>query len=191
MPLLEWDDELVVRPRRVLVAGVSGAGKTTLATAVGRSWGLPRIELDALHHGAGWQPRAEFAGEVATFAGRAEWVTEWQYTSKLGDMLHSRADCVLWLDHPRSLVMRQVLRRTVRRRVLREQLWNGNVEPPLWTILTDPEHVVRWSWRTHGGPGERVRALLDERGADVTVVRLRGRRQVVGWAGRNLPNGPG
>lgn len=112
--------------------------------------------------------------------------TEWQYTAKLGDILHSRADCVLWLDHPRGLVMRQVVGRTLARRIQRRQLWNGNVEPPLWTVFTDPEHVVRWAWRTQGGPGERVAALLEQRGHDVVVVRLRGRRQVARWASRNL-----
>ncbi|GIE98727.1 hypothetical protein [Paractinoplanes rishiriensis] len=112
--------------------------------------------------------------------------TEWQYTAKLGDILHSRADCVLWLDHPRGLVMRQVVGRSLARRIQRRQLWNGNVEPSLWTVFTDPEHVVRWAWRTQGGPGERVAALLEQRGHDVVVVRLRGRRQVARWASRNL-----
>jgi adenylate kinase family enzyme len=41
--------------RRVLVAGISGSGKTTLARRIAELRGLPRYELDALHHGAGWQ----------------------------------------------------------------------------------------------------------------------------------------
>jgi hypothetical protein len=101
-------------------------------------------------------------------------------------ILQDKADLVVWLDHPRRLVMRQVVTRTVVRRIRRERLWNGNVEPPLRTVFTDAEHVVRWAWRTQGRPGERVAVLLERRGQEVAVVRLRGRRQVNQWVRRNL-----
>ena len=35
----------------------------------------------------------------------------------------------------RPMVLRQVTTRTLRRRLRREVLWNGNVEPPLRTIF--------------------------------------------------------
>jgi hypothetical protein len=60
------------------------------------------------------------------------------------------------------------------------------VEAPLRSVFTDPDHVIRWAWRTQGGPGERVAALLERRGAEVAVVRLRGRRQVNRWARLHL-----
>ena len=31
----------------------------------------------------------------------------------------------------------RVVRCTIRRSIRREVLWNGNVEPPLWSLLTD------------------------------------------------------
>jgi adenylate kinase family enzyme len=186
MPLLTCRDPLPWQPSRVLVAGTSGAGKTHLATLIGQAWQLPRVELDALHHGEDWTPRQTFADEVKTFAAQPRWVTEWQYTAKLGNILHDTADLVVWLDHPRHLVMRQVIIRTLLRRLRREILWNGNVEPPLRTVFTDSEHVIRWAWRTQGGPGQRVASLLKQRRQDVMVVRLRGRRQVNEWAQRFL-----
>ncbi|MEV0457582.1 AAA family ATPase [Catellatospora methionotrophica] len=184
MPLLSVDDLLPWTPRRVLVTGPSGAGKTTLSTAIAKALGLPRVELDALHHGPGWVPRVSFAEEVAAFVAQPRWVTEWQYTDKLGQLLSGRADTVIWLDHPRALVMWQVTRRTLRRRWRRELLWNGNIEPALHTLFTDPEHVIRWAWRTHAKPGRRVAALLEQRGDQVAVVRLRGRAQVGRWLRR-------
>jgi adenylate kinase family enzyme len=190
VPLLSWRDPLPWSPSRVLVAGTSGAGKTSLAMLIAHAWQLPRVELDALHHGENWTPRPTFVDEVERFAAQPRWVTEWQYTAKLGELLHNRADLVVWLDHPRHLVMRQVVVRTVIRRIRREILWNGNVEPPLRTVLTDSDHVIRWAWRTQGGPGERVALLLQQRGNEVAVVRLRGRRQVHQWVRRQL-SGPG
>ena len=63
------------------------------------------------------------------------------------DLLADRADLLVWLDLPRVRVMRQVIRRTLRRRARRQPLWNGNLEPALWTVLRDPDHIVRWAWR--------------------------------------------
>jgi hypothetical protein len=59
-------------------------------------------------------------------------------------------------------------------------LWNGNVEPPLWTILTDPEHIVRWAWTTHDKTAARVAALLQKR-PDLVVVRLISRSDIERW----------
>ena len=66
---------------RVLVAGASGAGKTTLAAALAQRWGLTHHEIDALHHGPNWTPRPTFEHEVHAFAAADGWVTEWQYTA--------------------------------------------------------------------------------------------------------------
>jgi len=160
MPLLGPDDPLPCRPSRVLVAGGSGAGKTTLATRIGDLLQLPHVEIDALFHGPGWVPRPAFEADVRQFTARPAWVTEWQY-GPVRPLLAERADLLVWLDFPRSTVLRQVVRRTLRRRLLRERLWNGNVEPPLRTFFTDPEHIVRWAWNTHGRSADRVVVLAD------------------------------
>ena len=179
MPLLGPDDALPTAARRVLVGGSSGAGKTTLATAVAAALGLPHVELDALFHGPGWSPRPSFRSDVERLAAADHWVTEWQYDA-VRDLLASRADLLVWLDLPRAVVVRQVARRTVLRRLQRRELWNGNREAALRTFLTDPQHVVRWAWTTYAHTEPRVRALLDRR-PDLPVVRLRSRREVDRW----------
>ena len=184
MPLLGPADPLPYRPRRLLVAGTSGSGKTTLAGTVARVLGVPRVELDALHHGPAWTPRPQFADDVARLVQREDWVTEWQYTA-VRELLLDRADCLVWLDLPRRLVIGRVVRRTLRRRLRREVLWNGNVEPPLRTFLTSPDHIVRWAWRTHAGTAERIAAARLRR-PDLPVVRLTGTGAVAAWVGGPL-----
>ena len=174
-----WVDPLPVRPRRILVTGTSGAGKTTVAAALSARLGVPHTEIDGLHHGPGWVPRPAFAADVAALAAREEWVTEWQYAA-VRPLLLARADLLVWLDLPRAVVMRQVAVRTVRRRVRRVELWNGNREPPLRSFLTDRDHIVRWAWRTHPQTAARVAEVLAAGGPPV-VVRLRSRREVRGW----------
>ena len=179
MPLLPYDAALPSRPQRVLVGGGSGSGKTTLAAAVGAALGIPHVEIDALHHGPGWEKRPTFEAEVEAFTAEPSWVTEWQY-STVRPLLAERADLVVWLDLSRARVMRQVTTRTMRRWVRREELWNGNREPGPWRILTDPEYVVRWAWNTHHLAQERVEALLAAE-PDRPVVRLRSHAEAAAW----------
>ncbi len=179
MPLLGFADPLDGRPSRVLVAGTSGSGKTTIAAEVAALLGIPHVEIDALYHGRDWRPRPSFESDVRRFSAQPAWVTEWQY-AQVRRLLAERADLVVWLDLPRRTVMRQVIRRTVRRRLRRESLWNGNVEPPLWTILYDDEHIVRWAWTTHRKTASRVQELA-ARCPDLPVVRLRSHREARIW----------
>ncbi|MDG4825822.1 AAA family ATPase [Asanoa sp. WMMD1127] len=178
-PLLTAADPLPTRPHRVLVAGTSGSGKTTVARQTATTLGAPHIEIDSLFHGPGWTPRPTFEADVERFAAQPEWVTEWQY-SAVRARLAARADLLIWLDLPRGVVMRQLTRRTFVRRFRRQELWNGNVESPLWTVFTDRDHILRWAWRTHHANSARVLHLAQDR-PDLPVVRLRDRDEARAW----------
>ena len=182
-------DDVVVAlghvPVRIAVAGVSGAGKTTLADRIADRLGLPRTELDSLYHGPDWTPRETFVDDVRAVLDRPAWVVEWQYR-QVRAMILDRAELLVWLDLPTPVVMRQLTRRTLRRRVRHEELWNGNQEPPLRTILTDDEHIVRWGWSTRNTL-RGLDARLAKEAPHLVVVRLRSRAQVEDWFQR-LPH---
>ncbi|WP_415974248.1 AAA family ATPase [Rhodococcus sp. 077-4] len=165
------------RPARIVVAGTAGSGKTTLAERVGLVLDIEHIEIDSLFHGPKWTPRPTFESDVDEFLVRPAWITEWQYVR---DRLADRADLVLWLDLPRRAVMRQVTIRTVRRRFGRHELWNGNIEPPLYRIFFDRDHIIRWAWRTYRLTTERVQRLSDRR-PELTIVRFRSLAEVDRW----------
>ena len=178
--MLTSTDPLPHRPRRVLVAGVAGSGKTTLAARIARITGGAHTEIDGLYHGAGWMPRPQFLADVETFTALDSWTTEWQYTAAR-PMLAERADLLVWLDVPFATVaLPRVIRRTLHRRVFRQQLWNGNVEPPLRTIVTDPEHIVRWAVSTRGKYAGQVPAVELDR-PELVIVRLHSPRDVERW----------
>ncbi len=177
--MLTATEALPQRPCRIAVAGTSGAGKTTLAARVGELLGIPHVEIDALFHGPSWTPRETFRAEVEAFSAEPRWVTEWQYGAAR-ELLAERADLLVWLDLSRATVMRRVVRRTVLRRLRRQVLWNGNRESPLRTIFTDPEHIVRWAWRTHHLSAARVDAVRQQR-PDLIIVRLSDARDVHQW----------
>jgi adenylate kinase family enzyme len=178
--MLRFDDPLPRRPKRVLVAGVSGAGKTTLAMRIAQVVDAPHTEIDALFHGPGWVPRAAFADDVRAMVSKESWTTEWQYASAR-HVLAEHADLLVWLDLPfMTVTFPRVVRRTLRRRLRREALWNGNVEPPLRTFFTDREHIVRWSVATRKKYQARV-PLLETAYPDLAIVRLRTTREVEAW----------
>lgn len=178
--MLRSDDPLPQRPRRVLIAGVSGSGKTTLAGRLAEVTGIPHTEIDSLFHGPDWTPRPEFMADVRALALLPQWVTEWQYDGAR-PLLAERADLLVWLDLPFATVtLPRVVRRTVRRSRRREELWNGNVEPPLRTILRDRDHIIRWAVKTRGVHHTRVPDLEKAR-PDLAIVRLRTTAQVERW----------
>lgn len=176
---LGWCDPLPHRPRRVIVAGCSGSGKSTACRAISALLGLPYTELDGLFHGSGWIPRPEFLDDVTALAGGPSWVAEWQY-DQVRPLLLSRADTFVWLDLPRWRVISALTWRTMIRRLRRVELWNGNIEPQLWTFFTDPEHILRWAWSSYQPSRQRGRAVLAAENGPV-VVRLRSRREVRDW----------
>ena len=177
--MLTCRDPLPHRPRRVLVAGVSGTGKTTLAARLAPLLGVEHTEIDGLFHGPGWVPRPEFDADVRALAEQPGWVTEWQYAAAR-DLLADHADLLVWLDLPFRVTLTRVVRRTVGRRLRGEELWHGNVEPPLHRFLHDREHVVRWAISTRRTYAELVpRAAAARPG--LVVCRLRARREVEEW----------
>ncbi|MCW2542459.1 MAG: family ATPase [Frankiales bacterium] len=165
--------------RRILVAGTSGSGKTTTAQRLSERLGLPHTEIDALFHGPDWVPRPSFAADVDAFSREPAWVTEWQYSS-MRPLLLDRADTLVWLHFRRTTVMWRLIRRTIRRRVRRIELWNGNLEPPLRMFFIDRDHVVRWGWRTHS---DRIRLVRESVAAkpELHVVEVRNQRQLDRW----------
>lgn len=161
---------------RVAIAGVSGSGKTTLATRLSSVAGIPHTELDALHWGPDWTTRPSFMDDVREFVARDRWITEWQYRAARATVIE-RATLVVWLDMPFGTTLARVVRRTVRRRVRNEELWNGNREPGIRHAVLQPEGMIRWAISTRGKYRALVAAARSER-PELPVLRLRTQHDV-------------
>lgn len=163
---------------RVSVVGNSGSGKSTLARTLATALGVPCVELDALFHQPGWAelPREEFRGQVDAATTGPGWVVDGNY-SAVRDLVWQRADTVVWVDPPRRTVMRQIIWRTLRRAVLRTELWNGNRER--WTNLfsRDPnQSIIAWSWQRDDVYRRRyATAATDPAWQHLRFIRVRSR----------------
>jgi adenylate kinase family enzyme len=166
----------VQRVQRVSVVGNSGSGKTTLARELARALASSHLELDSVFHQPGWQPleQAVFRQRVSAFTAGECWVVDGNY-SAVQDIVWRRADCVVWLDLPRHLVMRRVIWRTLRRMATRAELWNGNREPLRNLFRFDPqESIIAWAWTSHRVYQRRYGAAqADPANAHLTFIRLR------------------
>jgi adenylate kinase family enzyme len=167
--------------QRIAVVGNSGSGKSTLAAALARGMAAPHLELDSVFHQPGWKPLplAEFRARVGEFAAGDSWVVDGNY-SPVQDLVWQRADTVVWLDLSRLRVMRRLVGRTLRRLVMRAELWNGNRESWASVLRADPNSsIIAWAWTQHNACRQRyARAAADPANARLTFVRLQTPGQV-------------
>jgi adenylate kinase family enzyme len=162
-------------PRRIVVYGVTGSGKTTLAARLARELDLSHIELDSLFHGPNWTPTPvdEFLAKVtaALAAAPRGWVVEGNYSAVRPRIL-PLADTAIWLDLPWVVSYRRMFRRTFRRMFRGEELWNGNKETPR-NLLMSWDSLLWWGIHHHRRSRERIGSTLRdvEHNATVEVVR--------------------
>lgn len=162
---------------RVAVIGGSCSGKTTVARELSRRLDVPHIELDALHHDAGWnEAPAELLQQrvrAAIASAPDGWVVDGNYYGKLGSLVIDQADTVVWLDVPYTVAIRRVLWRTCSRLVCRTELWNGNRERLRDTFGRNS--IVWWVLTTHRGFAAKWEKRLS---GHPNVVRVRGAQSI-------------
>ena len=134
--------------QRISVIGTSGCGKTTLARQLCQRLAISHIELDALHWEANWTevPTNIFRQRVEQSLKRDRWIVDGNY-SQVRDIIWSRADTVIWLDYSLLVIMTRLLRRTWRRVVQHEELWNGNHET--WILTFSRDSILLWALQTY------------------------------------------
>jgi len=168
--------------RRIVVIGTSGAGKTTLARELAAHLGCPHIEADALHWGPNWtasSPEAFRAMIDQATAGEC-WTFDGNY-SKVRDIVWGRADTLIWLDYPLPVILWRLLRRTLRRSLGREVLWNGNRES-FWKQFFTRESLLLWALTSNGRHRRQYPLLVRQpEYAHLTVIRLRSPRETAAW----------
>lgn len=162
--------------------GTTGSGKTTFARALAARLGVPHAEQDAWNHERGWQeaPLERFRARVDAFTAQPAWVMDGNY-SKARDLTWPRADTVVWLDYPAQVVFFRLLRRTLRRVVTGQELWNGNRENLRNQFSL--ESPLPWFFRTHW-KRRRETPLQLARFPHLRVLRFRSPSQARRWLER-------
>ncbi|WP_273380987.1 hypothetical protein [Symbiobacterium thermophilum] len=88
---------------------------------------------------------------------------------------------MIWLDYPLGIILWRLLRRSVRRSVLGEELWNGNRES-LWKHLLPRDSLFYWVLTTHRRRRQRYEAMLQQpEYAHLRFIRFRSPREAAKW----------
>jgi adenylate kinase family enzyme len=167
---------------RILVVGVTGAGKSTLAQAVSKRLDVPYHEMDALYFtGPGWAVNDKLAEAMSRVMAEPRWIIDSIGSPEVRDLLWEQADTVLWLDYAKRVVMPRVLRRSLRRTVTREPVFGGNRET--WAGWLSKEHPVWWAWSQHAGRRREIaQRTSDPRFAPLSTLRFPHPDDTAAWA---------
>lgn len=167
--------------QRIHIIGTSGSGKTTLARQISQHLAIVHVELDALYHEPNWTeaPTDVFRKRVEQALRSENWVVDGNY-SKVRDIVWSRSDTVVWLDYPLPVIMRRVVRRTFRRVVMQEELWNGNRET--WQTLFSGDSIILWALTTYRKNRKEYPILLSQpEYAHLKILHLRSPKAASAW----------
>ena len=158
-------------PRRILVYGVCGSGKTTFARRLSERTGIPWTSVDDLTWQPGWVegPRDEQRRMIGEICAREAWILDTAYSHWL-EVALARTELIVGLDFPRWLSFGRLLRRTALRLVDGRPICNGNRETLRTTFSR--ESILLWHGKSFANKRRRMRAWsTDPTGPTVRVFR--------------------
>ena len=171
--------------KRILVYGVTGSGKTSLARRISARTGIPWHSVDDL----AWEPDLEWVPvpdeeqrrRIDAICAAEEWVLDTAYGSWL-DIPLARVELIVGLDFPRLVSLFRLTRRTIVRSLDGRRMCNGNRESFRHAVSRDS--IILWHFKSFSSKRRRIRAWASDRSAP-EVIRLASPREAEDWlAGR-------
>ena len=141
-------------PTRILIYGVTGSGKTTLARRLGESTGLPWHSVDELTWEPGWITVGdeEQRRRIARICEGPAWILDTAY-GKWVDVPLARAELIVALDLPRWLSLSRLVRRTLANIIGKRPTCNGNRQT--LRMLLSKDSIILWHFKSFARKRER------------------------------------
>ena len=165
---------------RIAIIGTAGSGKTTLAQQISRHLGIQHVELDAYRIGPNWTPNPRFRCQIRQVLSKDDWVADGNYAIAR-DIVWSKATKIIWLDYSINLVLWRLLKRTMKRCLLRQKLWNGNQENIFQQFFTR-DSLFLWALKTHWSMKIEIQKTLKQpEYSHIQVTRIHNSQSAKRW----------
>jgi adenylate kinase family enzyme len=147
--------------QRVLIFGVTGSGKTTLAARLSERTGLPFHCVDDLTWEPGWVPvpPEEQRRRIAAICAQDSWILDHGYGSWI-DLVLARADLIVGLDYPRWRSLSRLIQRTLSRAIDHREICNGNTES--FRQALSKNSIVVWHFQSFANKRRQIREWQDD-----------------------------
>ena len=166
---------------RIEVAGFAGAGKSTLARALGKIYGLKVLHIDTLHFDPDWVIRdgSLMDADIKAFLNENDsWIIDGNYYRHIPERF-DLADYVIYLDFNRFTCFRRVMKRTKDNKdVQREDMAAGCIDKPslsfyLWVLFGSRSHkIIQRFNRIMEKQPEKLIVLKNQKQVDAFLRRL-------------------
>lgn len=154
---------------RIILIGCGGAGKSTMARALGEKTGLPVVHLDQIFWRENWQsiPKEEFDRLLRLELEKPRWIIDGDYGRTLPLRLQ-HCDTVIFLDYPRRECLLGVIKRILTSYGRsRPDMAPGCRERLDWEFLT-------WVWNWRKNKRQNILdALANTEGVRIIVLKNR------------------
>lgn len=123
-----------------------------------------------------------FRSRVTSVVAGDGWIVDGGY-SAVRDLIWSRADTVVWLDYPLTVVLPRLLRRIVARIRDGSELWPGTGDrETIRNQVFSRDPLLWFAIRTHRGRRRRITEMLARpEHAHLAVRRFREPREAARW----------
>ncbi|MFJ3310452.1 adenylate kinase [Streptomyces sp. NPDC086549] len=175
--------------RKIALFGPPATGKSTLARWLSTELGHPHTDLDdILFTPDGPLPLPEFRQQAAEITRQDAWIVEGNF-SKLAEVVWHRADALVWLDFPLSLIIYRIVRRSLYQLTGRED--SPQARRLTWSkAFFSRRSLLRTAIRKYRNNRPRYAQQVSETAAlGVEVIRLRSPHEVRHWK-TELMKGP-
>jgi len=168
-----------ILPSRIMVYGVTGSGKTTLARQIGERTGLPWHSVDDLTWEPGWVqvPVEEQRNRIQAICDQPAWVLDTAYGT-WRDIPLAKVELIVALDYPRWLSFSRLLRRSILRSIDKNPICNGNIET--FKGMFTKDSILRWHFKSFKSKQTRI-AEWHANPTGPKVLRFKRPKDVEAW----------
>lgn len=154
--------------KKILIIGCGGAGKSTLAVALGKKLDLPVVHLDKLWWKPNWQNRTEdeFDTLLDIELNKPCWIIDGNYSRTFGRRLEF-ADLCIFLDYTVDVCIKGVRDRV--------KIFNGKTRPDMTDGCLEriDEKFEEWIVNFQDVTRPKMLSLLQASAIDYKIIKTR------------------